>query len=143
MPGGTNNEPGCELLSLIGAIAQKRCGMANRTLNEQQVKVAMEIVADVTARIHELAGGDEALMFAFVRKVSKELVYLERESPSKRKRVKRKVWKLQGEKCAECGNPLGFRYSVADRRDAVKGYVVGNLEIIHAECDRIRKERKE
>lgn len=116
--------------------------MPNPTLNEEQRDAAMAIVRDVDARIRALAAGDENLSFAFLREVSKELVYLERDSPAKRKRVKRAVWKAQGEKCAECGNPIQLRYSVADRRDATKGYVAENLEIIDAECDRARQERK-
>ncbi|MHB8634319.1 MAG: hypothetical protein ACYDBQ_10230 [Thermoplasmatota archaeon] len=116
--------------------------MANRTLDEAQRKQAMEIVASVTERVNQLAAGDEELAFAFIRKVSKELVYVERDSPSKRKRIKRKVWKAQDKKCRECLLGLEFRYSVADRTDAMKGYVEGNIELIHAECDKRRQERK-
>jgi hypothetical protein len=116
--------------------------MANPTLNEEQRKIAMEIVAGVSARLHALAAGDESLLFAYIRKVSKQLVYLERDSPSKRKRVKKKVWKSQHELCAECKQPLELRYSIADRIDAVKRYIPENLEIIHDACNRARLERK-
>lgn len=116
--------------------------MTNRVLTDEERKAAMDLVANIEARIRALAGADEELAFAFTRKVSKELVYLERDSPSKRKRVKKKVWKAQGEVCAECKQPLDLRYSIADRIEAAKGYVADNLQIIHADCDRKRQERK-
>jgi hypothetical protein len=116
--------------------------MPNPTLTDTQREAAMTIVRDVDERIRALAAGDESLTFAYLRKVSKELVYLERDSPAKRKRVKRQVWKAQGEICAECKEALPFRYSVADRREATKGYVPENIEVIHGACDRVRQERK-
>jgi 5-methylcytosine-specific restriction endonuclease McrA len=116
--------------------------MPNPTLNEEQRTIAMSIVKDVESQIEALSNGDDDLRFAFLRKIHKELVYLERDSPSKRKRVKRKVWKAQGQVCAECHVPLEFRFSIADRKEAVKGYVPENLEIIHEECNRVRQERQ-
>ena len=116
--------------------------MANRNLDETQRQQAMAIVEDVALRVQALAQGDDELAFAFNRKISKELVYLERDSPAKRQRLKKKVWKAQGKKCPECKLDLELRYSVADRRDAMKGYVAENLEVVHGECDRRRQERK-
>lgn len=83
----------------------------------------MAIVRDVEARIRALASGDESLTFAYLRKVYKELVYLERDSPAKRKRIKRAGWKAQSGKCAECGEPLSFptRSPTGATRSRVRG----------------------
>lgn len=115
---------------------------ASPTLNESQRRLAMEVVAEVRAKIQVLANDDDGLRYAYTHKVAKELQKLDRMSPSKLKRLKKRKLKAQGNACPECSQPLELRYSVADRKIAMLGYVDDNVDVIHEACDRARKERR-
>jgi hypothetical protein len=49
--------------------------MPNRNLNADELKRANELLADIRERLTSLAGGDPLLLFAYRRKVVKELGY--------------------------------------------------------------------
>lgn len=116
--------------------------MANPTLNEEQLAQANALLAEIRARIKAVAGDDPALVFAYTRKLSKELNYDERGKPAKRGRFKKALHKAQGGKCAHCGLPLELKGSVADRHEAPGGYKTGNVDLIHAGCDQERQTGK-
>ena len=55
--------------------------MPNRNLSAEELKKANELLADVRKRLKDLAMGDPLLLFAYRRKIAKELGYDERGKP--------------------------------------------------------------
>lgn len=116
--------------------------MPNRTLTPDELAKANAVLEQIRATMTTLAGGDDELLFAYRRKVAKELVYDERSKPMARRRLKNKKWKEQGGACAICSQPLPEKYAVLDRFTAAAGYTPHNTRLIHAECDqRIQTDR--
>jgi hypothetical protein len=113
--------------------------MPNPTLSPDQLAEAHRLLADVRERIQRLAAGDADLVFAYNRKIAKELNYDERGKPSKRRRLKRQLSKAQEGRCAECSAPLPPRGSVLDRKVAKDGYTIANLDLICRSCDAKRQ----
>jgi UTP:GlnB (protein PII) uridylyltransferase len=97
--------------------------MPNRTLNQQELDRANGLLQTIRAELEKLSDGDGELLFAFRRKVVKELGYDERSKPMVRRALKRKMHKKQNGICALCHGALPERYSVLDRFKAVDGYV--------------------
>jgi hypothetical protein len=113
--------------------------MANRILSADELQKATGLLDEIRDRLKHLAADDPTLLFAFRRKVMKELGYDERGKPVHRIRLKAvKMGEQQG-KCAECGEALPERYAVLDRKNAIDGYTAANTELIHAECDQKRQ----
>lgn len=56
--------------------------MPNRNLSADELKIANDLLSDIRGRLIELAAGDPLLLFAYRRKVAKELVYDERGAVS-------------------------------------------------------------
>ena len=52
--------------------------MPNRTLSPDELLHANELLEEIRARLKSIAGGDSALLFAYRRKIYKELTYDER-----------------------------------------------------------------
>ena len=109
--------------------------MPNRNLTQDELERASSLLHEIRARLMELAGTDNALLFAYRRKIQKELSYDERGKPGHRKAIK--VYKMgeQNGNCAICNMPLPEKYAVLDRLDAMPGYTRENTRLIHAECD--------
>lgn len=116
--------------------------MANRNLNPDELKVANALLKDIRERLIVLSAGDPFLLFAYRRKVVKELGYDERSKPGARGKLKALKWGEQQGKCAECGKVLPLKYSELDRSNAVDGYTLENTELVHAECHQKRQEAK-
>jgi UTP:GlnB (protein PII) uridylyltransferase len=116
--------------------------MANRNLNADELKLANELLRNIREHLTALAGGDSLLLFAYRRKIAKELAYDERGKPGARSKMKALKWGQQNEKCAECGEQLQLKYSELDRKNAVDGYTVENTELVHGECHRKRQAAK-
>ncbi len=116
--------------------------MANRNLSPDELKRANELLADIRERLTGLAAGDPLLLFAYRRKVVKELGYDERGKPSARRELKALKWGQQGGKCAHCGEDLPKAYSELDRKNAADGYTVENTELLHAKCHQGRQAAK-
>jgi len=115
---------------------------ANRTLDEQELALAREVLAEIRTRIAGIAGGDEGLRFALNRKIYKELTYDERGKPNARQSLKARMVKAQEGKCAACVQPLPETDTVLDRLVAEKGDVDGNVRVLCRPCDlAIQKER--
>ena len=66
-----------------------------------------------------VAAGDPLLLFAYRRKVMKELGYDERGKPGARAKLKALKWGLQNGKCAHCDEDIPLSYSELDRRNAL------------------------
>jgi hypothetical protein len=116
--------------------------MPNRNLTADELKHANKLLSDIRARLTKLAGGDPLLLFAYRRKVMKELMYDERGKPGVRATLKPLKWKQQGGKCAHCGEELPLKYSELDRKNAPDGYTVENTELVHAKCHQERQAAK-
>ncbi|HYY95174.1 MAG TPA: hypothetical protein VE713_11715 [Pyrinomonadaceae bacterium] len=109
--------------------------MPNRQLTSDELVKARALLQEIRNRLDVLSGGDNELLFAYRRKISKELVYDERGKPMKRRALKDQKWKEQRGLCAICGKELPARYTVLDRLNAADGYTPENTRLIHQECD--------
>lgn len=109
--------------------------MANPRLTSDQLGLARALLDEVRTRLADLSGGDKELLFAYRRKVYKELMHDERSKPMVRRRLKQLKMKEQEGLCPLCNEPLPERGAVLDRTRAVDGYTAENTRLIHAECD--------
>lgn len=73
-------------------------------------------------KLADLSGGDKELLFAYRRKVYKELMHDERSKPMVRRRLKLLKMKEQEGICPLCNEPLPEQGAVLDRTRAVDGY---------------------
>jgi RNase P subunit RPR2 len=110
--------------------------MPNRRLSSEELVLANALLENVRARLRELAGEHMDLLFAYRRKVYKELIYDERDKPMVRKRLKALKRKEQRGLCPLCNRPLPAAYCVLDRFVAAAGYTSDNTRLICQECDR-------
>jgi UTP:GlnB (protein PII) uridylyltransferase len=110
--------------------------MPNRQLTTDELEKARKLLATIRAKLFKLSGGDRELLFAYRRKVYKELVYDERSKPMVRRRLKQIKHKEQNGSCAICHKPLPESYVVLDRFNAADGYTAENTRLIHQECDK-------
>jgi hypothetical protein len=110
--------------------------MANRLLTRDELERARALLGDIRQKLVALAADDPDLLFAYRRKIGKELIYDERSSPSARRRLKRLKRVEQNGICALCPNRLPARYAVLDRLEAPAGYTPDNTRLICEPCDR-------
>ena len=82
------------------------------------------------------------LLFAYRRKVIKELGYDERGKPVARAKLKAMKWGQQNGKCAHCKKDMPLKYSELDRLNAADGYTPENTELVHAQCHQERQANK-
>lgn len=117
--------------------------MPNRMLTTEELEKANRLLNGVRAQLLELANGDPELLFAYRRKVYKELTYDEREKPMVRKKLKSLKRQSQNGLCERCKNPLPEKYCVLDRLKASNGYTEENTRLICSTCDvEVQKERE-
>ncbi|RWB20375.1 MAG: hypothetical protein EOQ40_15010 [Mesorhizobium sp.] len=116
--------------------------MANRRLTADELLKASEVLADIRAKLRVLAGDDRDLLFAYRRKMFKELIYDERGKPIQRRALKQKKWAQQDGRCAHCNEAMPVAYSELDRFNAADGYTVENTELVHDRCHRERQAAK-
>lgn len=116
--------------------------MANRRLTDEELERAHALLRDVRNRLKDLSNGDKDLLFAYRRKLYKELTYDERDKPMVRQKLKNEKWKKQRGLCAICGRELPEKYTVLDRLVAADGYTDSNTRLIHQECDRSEQAAK-
>lgn len=122
----------------------KAVKMANRRLTDDELKqLANPLLAELRAKLQELSGGDQSLLWALRRKLAKELSYDERGKPMHRKLLKATKRGEQHDQCALCGGPLPEKNAILDRLEAMKGYTGENTRLICPPCDtRVQEERK-
>lgn len=113
--------------------------MPNRNLTPEELVKANALLTDIRSRLEALAGGDPAALFAYRRKVAKELTYDERGKPNDRRALKARKFGEQGGICPECKEPLPEKFSELDRKNAIDGYTPENTELIHGNCHRKRQ----
>jgi len=109
--------------------------MPNRRLTVEELTKANAFLETVRTRLLELAAGDTDLLFAYRRKVYKELIYDERDKPMVRRRLKSAKREEQAGICPQCNNPLPEKYCVLDRFVAAAGYTTENTRLICQNCD--------
>ena len=109
--------------------------MANRQLTPEELERANALLAEVRSKLEALSQGDKDLLFAYRRKLFKELTYDERRKPMVRRKLKDEKWKAQRGLCAICSKELPEKYTVLDRWNAADGYTKENTRLIHQECD--------
>jgi hypothetical protein len=109
--------------------------MPNRVLNAEELVLANELLAEIRGRLQALSRDDPELLFAFRRKLFKELSYDERSAPSARRKLKALKRTEQSGVCPLCQKALPASYVVLDRIRAVDGYTAQNTRLICQECD--------
>jgi rubrerythrin len=117
--------------------------VSNRNLTAEELKRANELLGEITLRMRELANGDPELLFAYRRKVAKELTYQERGKPMHRRELKARKREEQGELCARCSEPLPNRGAILDRIEAMKGYTPENTRLLCPICDTATQAERE
>jgi len=117
--------------------------MPNRQLTDDERKLLFEpLISEVRTRLKNLGKGDENLMWALRRKLTKELGYDERSKPMHRKILKLKKMAAQKGLCAVCRKALPEKNSVLDRFEAMDGYTEQNTRLICADCNvKIQEQR--
>lgn len=110
--------------------------MPNRILKPDELRSANDVLADVRKRLGDLSGDDRDLLFAYRRKVYKELMHDERGKPMARRKLKLLKHDEQRGLCAICSEQLPIRYSELDRRNAADGYTQENTRLVHGDCHR-------
>jgi hypothetical protein len=113
----------------------ERRAMPNRRLTAEELARAQVLLESVRAQLLALSGGDPDLLFAYRRKVYKELTYDERDKPMVRRQLKARKRREQDGLCPLCGKPLPEKYCVLDRLQAAAGYTPENTRLICQECD--------
>lgn len=116
--------------------------MTNRTLTTDELDKANTLLQDIRSRLHILAGEQQDLLFAYRRKIAKELIYDERGKPMKRKVLKLNKMIAQKGLCAECHLELPKRGAELDRINAMEGYTDGNTRLVHHDCHVRSQEQK-
>jgi hypothetical protein len=109
--------------------------MANRRLSPDELQQAQALLDSIRKELETLSSGDRELLFAFRRKIYKELTYDERSKPMARRRLKELKRREQDGLCPICNRELPPTYVVLDRFNAVDGYTQENTRLIHQDCD--------
>lgn len=115
--------------------------MSNRRLTDKERVRLLPLLTEIRSRLVELASGDEALLWAFRRRLWKALEYDGRLKPPKRAALKRKKRAEQRGLCNGCRSPLPESGAFLDRHEAIKGYTVENTQLLCQACD-IEKQRR-
>jgi len=113
--------------------------VSNRNLTSDELQKANDLLAHVRKQLIKLAADDPAALFAYRRKIAKELIYDERGKPMLRKALKARKFGEQHGICPHCQKPLPEKFAELDRKSAIGGYTPENTELIHAGCHRERQ----
>jgi len=118
--------------------------MGNRKLtSEERDKIFKPLFKRVVFLLKRASNSDEGLLWALRRKLGKEIIYLERGKPMKRRALKLLKWREQNGKCLKCMKRLPESGSVLDRLTAMLGYTQENTRLLCLKCDtKIQRMRK-
>src|SRR5437016_4824155 len=90
--------------------------MANPQLTAKQRENLFEpVFASTQAELERLSGSDPQVLWALRRKLTKELIYLERGDPQKRRTLKRRKMQEQNGICPMCREKLPASGAHLDR----------------------------
>jgi hypothetical protein len=117
--------------------------MPNRQLTQTERELLFApLLSDIRSRLIELSNGDEDLLWAWRRKLTKELGYEERSKPMHRKLLKLQKRVEQTNKCALCSGILPDTGAVLDRLEAMAGYTSQNTRLLCPGCDIEEQQRR-
>jgi hypothetical protein len=110
---------------------------STRKLSTEELEESKNLLAQVRESLRTLSAGDSELLFAYRRKLAKELQYDERSKPAQRKSLKRRKLIAQEGKCAICGTslPPAALGAILDRLNAMAGYTDANTRLLCKDCD--------
>lgn len=108
--------------------------MANRNLTSDELAASNRLLKSVRARLLRMSADDPELLFAFRRKLWKELMHDERGKPMHRRQLKSLKRAQQKGLCPICGKVLPATYCHLHRLRAADGYTAENTQLIHQEC---------
>ena len=108
--------------------------MPNRQLSKDELALIKPLLEEIRERLKLLSGTDSELLFAYRRKVAKELIYEERSRPGDRRRLKKLKHVEQNGICPLCDKELSLKYSELDRTNASTGYTKENTRLVHHQC---------
>jgi hypothetical protein len=121
----------------------ERSAVPNRRLSSAELEKARELLDSIRGSLNELSGGDPDLLFAYRRKVYKELTYDERDTPAFRRKLKAIKRREQSNICPICQQQLPEKYCVLDRFEASARYTIKNTRLICPTCDvKVQASRK-
>jgi Zn finger protein HypA/HybF involved in hydrogenase expression len=109
--------------------------MPNRRLTSAELVNANKLLAVIRKRLEALCLGSKHLLFAYRRKISKELSYDERGTPLARRKLKLQKRKVQKGRCAMCDKKMPKSGAILDRFRAAAGYTPKNTQLICPKCD--------
>jgi hypothetical protein len=109
--------------------------MPNRLLTKDELERVRVLLRSIREQLETLSGGDKELLFAYRRKVYKDLTYDERSKPTARRKLKKLKREEQNGLCPICNRPLPETYCVLDRFNACDGYTAENTRLIDQDCD--------
>jgi hypothetical protein len=104
------------------------------TLSDEDRAKAIALLAELRARIAELAGDDRERLFQVRRYILKRLEFDERGTPTQRRKLKDTKRKSQRGLCAVCGDKLPERGAELDRFKAIDGYTAANTQLLCHDC---------
>lgn len=114
--------------------------MPTRLLSESEKKKVGKLIDLVRSKLTALSNSDPHLLFAYRRKLYKELTYDERGRPMYRRKLKTQKWEEQGRKCAACHRKMPLKDFELDRIEAMAGYTLQNVRVVHHRCHRKEQE---
>ena len=102
--------------------------MPTRKLTADEREEANPLLQVIRRDLDALSAGDDGLRFAYNRKISKELQYDERGTPTERRMLKAQKFGEQQGGCSACGNALGPGGRIAELHtvEAMNGYTAVN-----------------
>jgi hypothetical protein len=108
--------------------------MRNRNLTPDELKASNRLLKSVRVRLLKMSCDDPELLFAFRRKLWKELNQDERKKAGHRNQIKKLKRQEQNGLCPLCHEALPLKYCHLHRLSAADGYTVENTQLIHREC---------
>ena len=116
--------------------------MPYRNLTLEELSHANALLKSIRDQLHTLAGHEKPLLFAYRRKIAKELSYDERGKPAHRKLLKALKRGKQNGLCALCAEPLADKYMILDRLEGMGEYIESNTRLVCVSCDtKVQHER--
>lgn len=113
-----------------------------RLTKEQRESLFKPLFEKVVGDLVALSEGNAETLWALRRKLAKELMYMERSTPTARNKLKALMFKKQRGICALCDKELVQKGSELDRFNAFGGYVESNVRLVHHECHVADQESK-
>jgi hypothetical protein len=113
-----------------------------RLTDTQRAELFVPLFATTRAELDRLSAGDDRLLWALRRKLTKELIYLERGTPQMRNALKRRKMIAQNGICPLCRQKLPPSGAELDRTESYVAYTDDNTRLVHHGCHISDQQRK-